>query len=173
MPRVGSGGRVTAVVQSHYLKKLIFISQQDCVAGAHTCLRRMTIKAPRCDDSSFSGHNDFQRLQSSSGSRFIAGAFGSPINVRFWHKADITILLQRHTFLGQFLFCFFVLGQMRQAHATQYIGCLSELNIVVTDDLHSVTQGSRKSRNGPSSRATSAAFSALRAASLSSTTRPK
>jgi len=41
MPRVGSGGRVTAVVHSHYPKKLISISQQDCVAGAHTCLRRM------------------------------------------------------------------------------------------------------------------------------------
>jgi hypothetical protein len=27
-------------------------------------------------------------------------------------------LLQRHAFLGQFLFCFLVLGQVRQAHAT-------------------------------------------------------
>jgi hypothetical protein len=45
MPRVDSGGRVTAVVNNHCLKKLISISQQDCVAGAHTCLPRMTIKA--------------------------------------------------------------------------------------------------------------------------------
>jgi len=44
MPRVGSGGRATAVVKSHYPKSLIFISRQDCVAGAHTCLPRMAIK---------------------------------------------------------------------------------------------------------------------------------
>ena len=31
MPRVGSGGRATAVVKSHYPKNLIFISRQDCV----------------------------------------------------------------------------------------------------------------------------------------------
>ena len=37
MPRVGSDGHVTAVVKSHYLKKLISISRQDCVAGARTC----------------------------------------------------------------------------------------------------------------------------------------
>ena len=37
MPRVGSDGRVTVVVKDHYLKKLIFISQQDCVAGARIC----------------------------------------------------------------------------------------------------------------------------------------
>src|SRR5262249_339417 len=54
---------------------------------------------------------------------------------------DWKYLLHRHALIGQFLFCFFVLGQMRQAHATQHIGCLSELNIVVTNDLHSVTPG--------------------------------
>jgi len=43
MPRVDSGGRATAVVNTHYPKKLISISRQDCVAGAHTCLPRMTI----------------------------------------------------------------------------------------------------------------------------------
>src|ERR1700746_4205800 len=30
---------------------------------------------------------------------------------------------------------------MRQAHATQHIGCLGELNIVITNDLHSVAPG--------------------------------
>src|ERR1700757_4692617 len=30
---------------------------------------------------------------------------------------------------------------MRQAHAAQHIGCLGELNIVVTNDLHSVAPG--------------------------------
>src|SRR5215475_10003812 len=54
---------------------------------------------------------------------------------------DWKYLLHRHALIGQFLFCFFVLGQMRQAHATQHIGCLSELNIIVTNDLHSVTPG--------------------------------
>jgi hypothetical protein len=29
--------------ESHYPKKLIFISRQDCVAGVHTWLPRMTI----------------------------------------------------------------------------------------------------------------------------------
>jgi len=37
MLRVGSDGRVTVVVKDHYLKKLIFISQQDYVAGARIC----------------------------------------------------------------------------------------------------------------------------------------
>ena len=45
MPRVGSGGRATAVVKGHCSKKVISISRQDCVAGVHTCLPRMTIKA--------------------------------------------------------------------------------------------------------------------------------
>jgi len=45
MPRVDSGGRATAVVNSRYPKKLISISRQDCVAGAHTCLPRMTLKS--------------------------------------------------------------------------------------------------------------------------------
>jgi hypothetical protein len=45
MQRVDSGGRATVVATGHYSKKLISISQQDCVAGAHTCLPTMTIKA--------------------------------------------------------------------------------------------------------------------------------
>jgi hypothetical protein len=49
MPRVGSGGRATAVVNSHYPKKWISISRQDCVAGAHTCLSRMTLKAAQAN----------------------------------------------------------------------------------------------------------------------------
>jgi len=44
-PRVGSGGHATAVVKSHYPQNLTFISRQDCVAGAHACLPRMTIKS--------------------------------------------------------------------------------------------------------------------------------
>jgi hypothetical protein len=49
MPRVESGGRATAVANSHYPKKLISISRQDCVAGAHTCLPRTTIKATQAN----------------------------------------------------------------------------------------------------------------------------
>jgi len=49
MPRVGGGGRATAVVNSHYPKKWISISQQDYVAGAHTCLSRMTLKAAQAN----------------------------------------------------------------------------------------------------------------------------
>jgi len=45
MPRVDSGGRATAVVNTRYPKKLISISRQDCVAGARICLPTMTIKA--------------------------------------------------------------------------------------------------------------------------------
>jgi hypothetical protein len=44
MPRVDSGGRVIAVVKGHYLKKLISISRQDCVAGARACSPKRTIK---------------------------------------------------------------------------------------------------------------------------------
>ncbi len=36
MPRVDNDGHVTAVVNSRYPKKLIFISRLDCVAGART-----------------------------------------------------------------------------------------------------------------------------------------
>src|SRR5438477_12864925 len=50
-------------------------------------------------------------------------------------------LLQCHTLLGQFLFCFLVLSQVHQPHATQYIGRLGELNIIVTDNLYSVAPG--------------------------------
>jgi hypothetical protein len=44
MLRVDSGGRATAVVNSHYPKKLISILRLDCVAGARTYLPRWTIK---------------------------------------------------------------------------------------------------------------------------------
>jgi hypothetical protein len=59
------------------------------------------------------------------------------------------ILLQCHTLLGQFLFCFFVLSQVHQPHATQYIGRFGELNIVVTDDLYSVAPGVPKIKERP------------------------
>jgi len=60
-----------------------------------------------------------------------------------------TRLLQCHAFLGQFLFCFLVFGQVLQPHATQYIGRLGELNIVVTDDLYSVAPGVPKIKERP------------------------
>src|SRR5262249_11731741 len=50
-------------------------------------------------------------------------------------------LLQRHALLSQFLLCFLVLGQVHQAHPTQHIGRLGELDVVVTDDLYSITPG--------------------------------
>src|SRR5215471_259259 len=59
-------------------------------------------------------------------------------------QTDRKYLLRRHALIGQFLFCFFVLGQMRQSHATQHIGRFSELNIVVANDFHSVTPGVQK-----------------------------
>jgi hypothetical protein len=49
MPRVESGGRATAAANSHYPKKLISISRQDCAAGAHTCFLRMTLKAAQAN----------------------------------------------------------------------------------------------------------------------------
>ena len=45
MPRGDSGGRATAVVNSHYPKKLISILRLDCVPGARTCLPRGTLSA--------------------------------------------------------------------------------------------------------------------------------
>jgi hypothetical protein len=38
MPRGDSGGRATAAVNTHYPKKLISISLQECIAGARICL---------------------------------------------------------------------------------------------------------------------------------------
>jgi hypothetical protein len=56
MPRVASGGRATAVANSHYPKKLISISRQDCVAGAHTYLPRVTIKSGADEQACLGGH---------------------------------------------------------------------------------------------------------------------
>jgi hypothetical protein len=44
-------------------------------------------------------------------------------------------------FSANSFFCFLVLGQVHQAHATHHIRRLGELNIVVTDDLYSVAPG--------------------------------
>jgi len=48
-------------------------------------------------------------------------------------------LFQRHALRSQFLFRFVILGQVHQAHATQHIGRLGELDIVVADDLDSIS----------------------------------
>src|SRR5580692_9299964 len=59
------------------------------------------------------------------------------------------VLLQRHSLFGQFLFCFLIFDQMRQPHAAQHVGCLCELNVVVTDYLYSVAPGASKIKEGP------------------------
>ena len=53
-------------------------------------------------------------------------------------RQNLLNLFQRHTLLSQFLFSLLVFAQVLQAHATQHIRRLSELNIIVTNDLHSV-----------------------------------
>jgi hypothetical protein len=58
MLRVDNGGRATAVVNSHYPKKLISILRLDYVAGARTCLPRgrlSAIKAAKLRATSCSG----------------------------------------------------------------------------------------------------------------------
>jgi 2,3-bisphosphoglycerate-independent phosphoglycerate mutase len=69
--------------------------------------------------------------------RHVALARGLKLRLR--HR-----LLRCHALLGQFLFCFLVLGQVRQPHATQHIGRLGELNVVVTNDLYAVAPGIAK-----------------------------
>jgi hypothetical protein len=64
-----------------------------------------------------------------------------PIQQKGRRAVDISDLVQRHALLGQFPFCFLVLAQVHQAHATQHIRRFGELNIVVTDDLYSVAPG--------------------------------
>src|SRR5262245_54370466 len=81
-----------------------------------------------------------------------------------------------HAFLRKLLGRVLVLGEMRQSHATQHVRRLGELNIVIADDLDAVAPWipeSRKSRKRPGNGLIPAAASALRTASLSSTTRPK
>jgi hypothetical protein len=63
MPRVDSDGRATAVANSHYPKKLIFISRQDCVAGAHTCLPRLTIKSGAGEQARLGRHRGLMARQ--------------------------------------------------------------------------------------------------------------
>ena len=57
-------------------------------------------------------------------------------------------LIKRHALLGQFPFCFLVLRQVHQAHATQHIGRLGELDIIVADDLNSITPRVPKIKEG-------------------------
>jgi len=57
-------------------------------------------------------------------------------------------LIQRHAFMCQFYFCFFVLGQVRQTHVAQHIGRLRELDIVVADHLYSVAPRIAKVKEG-------------------------
>src|SRR5712675_2804613 len=47
-------------------------------------------------------------------------------------------LTDRHALLGQLLLRALVLGEMRQPHAAQHVGCLGELDVVVADDLDAV-----------------------------------
>jgi hypothetical protein len=53
-------------------------------------------------------------------------------------------LPNRHALLGQLLLRMLVLGEMRQTHATQHIGSLSELDVVIADDLDAVAPGVAK-----------------------------
>jgi hypothetical protein len=65
--------------------------------------------------------------------------FASPTALKIMLiRLSISNLVQRHPLFGQFLFCFFVLCQVHQSHATQDIRRLGELNVVVTDDLYSI-----------------------------------
>jgi len=76
-------------------------------------------------------------------------AFGDKGDIAFFDATfDPKQLLQRHAFLGQFLFCFLVLGQVRQAHTTQNIRRLGELDIVVADDLDSIAPRVPKVKEG-------------------------
>ena len=61
-----------------------------------------------------------------------------PIQRKGRRAVNISDLVQRHALVGQFLFRFLVLDQVHQAHATQHIGRLGELDIVVADDLDSI-----------------------------------
>src|SRR5262245_44797262 len=79
----------------------------------------------------------------------------SPPNVRFIPESGHGSGPTPAPYLSRpILFCFLVLSQMHEPHATQHIGRLGELNVVITDDLYSVAPG-------------------IPTASLSSTTRPK
>ena len=61
-----------------------------------------------------------------------------PIQRKGRRAVNISDLVQRHALVGQILIRFLVLDQVHQAHATQHIGRLSELDIVVADDLDSI-----------------------------------
>jgi hypothetical protein len=62
---------------------------------------------------------------------------------------------------------------MRETHAAQHMRRLGELDVGVADDLDPVAPRVEEIRNGPGSGVMPAARIAWRAASLSSTTRPK
>ena len=73
----------------------------------------------------------------------------TPLNVGKKLKTlDRLHLFQRHALLGQFLFCLLVLGQVHQAHATQHIGRLGELDILIADDLDSIAPRIPKIKEG-------------------------
>src|SRR5262249_42325052 len=72
MPRVDSGGRATAVVNSHYPKKLTSILRLDCVAGAHTCLPRMTLKSGAGEQARLGRHRGLMAPVARQSARAVA-----------------------------------------------------------------------------------------------------
>ena len=67
-------------------------------------------------------------------------------------RYSASILHHSHALLGQFLLGMLVLGEVGQAHSTQHIGGLSELDIVVADDLDAVAPGIAKIEEGPTNK---------------------
>jgi hypothetical protein len=67
-------------------------------------------------------------------------------------RISASVLRHRHALLGQFLLRLLVLGEVRQAHPTQHVGGLGELDVVVADDLDAVTPGIAKIEEGPANK---------------------
>src|SRR5271170_4133953 len=67
-------------------------------------------------------------------------------------RGRASTLPNRHSLLGQLLLRMLVLGEMRQTHATQHIGSLGKLDVVVADDLDAVAPGVAKVQEGSISR---------------------
>src|SRR3981081_2663646 len=62
-------------------------------------------------------------------------------------ETDGRPLVRRHALAAEFLDRTLILRKMRHSHTTQHVWRFGELDVVVTDDLYAVAQGSRKSRN--------------------------
>ena len=76
-------------------------------------------------------------------------------------EGDYLASSSTHALLGQFLFRFLVFGELRKTHATQHIGGLRELDVLIADDLDAIAPRVSKVKERPIERSDTSRFQCL------------